>query len=725
MDLVRLNLLKRIKMRVEELMSKGLPESYVRLLAREGIVALNPVQADAVNKGVLEGRNLVVSTPTASGKTLIAEMLLVKTVLNEGIGVYLTPLKALASEKHREFSRLSQIGLKTGITTGDYDNPAEELGDYDIIVATYERFDSLLRLKPSWISRVKAIVIDEMHTIGDPDRGPIIEMIVARALKAGVQILGLSATIGNPHQLAEWIKGGLVDTPWRPVRLVEGYYSKSSRKIIFDNGVEESVEINTGDRILDVVLHNLGMDYQTIVFIHNRRKVEEYAEKVSHRLSPIPDDEIENFTSQLSDDPSTMEREALTSLLKKGVGYHHAGLSTVGRRVVEEAFRSRVLKVVFATPTLAAGVNLPARRVVVSVKRYDASKGRMVNITVSEYKQMAGRAGRPRYDRVGESIIVDSSSDKEALAFLRGRPEEVRGKLASSRNLRIHALSLLASGEAASIEELSETFWLTFSAYYAGSKEFLKSFMEETINYLLNTNMVVEKNGFLEPTNLGKITSYTYLDPATVDTWRRNKPPLPSDVYILHVVTLTPDFSRSSPYIPSKIIEEFEEDALEMGRHGIIPSPGKVEVEYDEWLASYVYAMILMDWINETPEDEIIRKYSIGPGDLFNIKETATWIVSSLAKIESVLGNRMMAKHLGKLSMRIEEGVKEDALELTRVENIGRIRARILIENGIKSINDLAETPLEKLSSLPRFGPRVARSIKEWLRRRGYSVKDY
>jgi helicase len=85
----------------------------------------------------------------------------------------------------------------------------------------------------------------------------------------------------------------------------------------------------------------------------------------------------------------------------------------------------------------------------------------------------------------------------------------------------------------------------------------------------------------------------------------------------------------------------------------------------------------------------------------------------------------MMAKHLGKLSMRIEEGVKEDALELTRVENIGRIRARILIENGIKSINDLAETPLEKLSSLPRFGPRVARSIKEWLRRRGYSVKDY
>ncbi|QOR95154.1 DEAD/DEAH box helicase [Thermosphaera chiliense] len=711
-------------MRVEELISKGLPESYVRVLEAEGITTLNPVQADAVNKGVLEGRNLVVSTPTASGKTLIAEMLLVKTVVNEGIGVYLTPLKALASEKHGEFNRLSRIGLKAGITTGDYDNPAEELRDYDIIVATYERFDSLLRLKPSWISRVKAIVIDEMHTIGDPDRGPIIEMIVARALKAGVQILGLSATIGNPHHLAEWIKGGLVDTPWRPVKLVEGYYSKSLRKIFFDNGVEESVEVNTGDRILDVVLHNLSMDYQTIVFIHNRRKVEEYAEKVSLKLPPTPEEEVEDFVAQLSEDPSSMEREFLTSLLRRGVGYHHAGLSSVGRRVVEEAFRSRVLRIVFATPTLAAGVNLPARRVVVSVKRYDASKGRTVSISVSEYKQMAGRAGRPRYDRVGESIIVDASSDREAVAFLRGRPEEVRGKLASSRNLRIHALSLLASREAASIEGLNDIFSLTFSAYYAGSKTFLESLTGETINYLLKTNMVVEKNGFLEATSLGKITSYTYLDPATVDTWRRIKPPLPSDAYVLHVVTITPDFLRSAPYIPSRIIEEFEEGALEMSRHGIIPSPGRVEADYDDWLASYVYAMILVDWINETPEDAIISKYSIGPGDLFNIKETATWIVSSLAKIESVLGDRRMYRHLQRLSMRLEEGVKEDALELTRVENIGRVRARILIEHGIKSINDLAEAPLEKLSSLPRFGPRVARSVKEWLRKRGYTVKE-
>jgi len=711
-------------MRVEELVRKGLPDNYIRLLEREGITVLNPVQADAVNKGVLEGRNLVVSTPTASGKTLIAEMLLVKTVLNDGIGVYLTPLKALASEKYGEFNRLSQLGIRTGITTGDYDNPAEELGGYDIIVATYERFDSLLRLKPTWISRVKAIVIDEMHTIGDPDRGPIIEMIVARALKAGVQILGLSATIGNPHHLAEWIKGGLVDTPWRPVRLVEGYYSKSSRKIFFHNGVEESVETNTGDRILDVVLHNLGMDYQTIVFIHNRRKVEEYAEKVSLKLPPVPEDEVGEFISQLSEDPSSMEREVLTSLLRRGVGYHHAGLSSVGRRVVEEAFRSRVLKVVFATPTLAAGVNLPARRVVVSIKRYDASKGRTVNISVSEYKQMAGRAGRPRYDRVGESIIVDASSDREALAFLKGRPEEVRGKLASSRNLRIHALSLIASGEAKNIEELNETLSLTFSAYYAGSVTYLESLTRETIDYLLKTSMVVEKNGSLESTSLGRITSYTYLDPATVDTWRRTKPRSPSDAYVLHVVGLTPDFLRSAPYIPSRIVDEFEEAALEMSRHELIPSPSRVEADYDDWLASYVYAMILMDWINETPEDVIIRKYSIGPGDLFNIKETATWIVSSLAKIESVLGDRTMHKHLQKLSTRLEEGVREDALELTQVENIGRVRARILIENGIKSIKDLAEAPLEKLSSLPRFGPRIAYSVKEWLKKKGYVVKE-
>ncbi|MEM4624887.1 MAG: DEAD/DEAH box helicase [Thermosphaera sp.] len=712
------------KMLVEKLIDKGLSEAYVKLLLKEGITKLNPVQSKAVEKGVLDGRNILVSSPTASGKTLIAEMCLVKTFLNGGLGVYLTPLRALASEKYGEFERLSQIGLKAGITTGDFDNPAEELGDYDLIVATYERFDSLLRLKPSWLERVKTIVVDEMHTIGDPERGPIIEMIIARALRQGLQILGLSATIGNPNQLAEWIKGELVNTPWRPVRLVEGYYSRNRGKIVFENGIEEDIIPSTGDKILDVVLHNLSMDYQTLVFIHNRRKVEEYAEKISMKLPVIPESEVGEYLSELSDDPITAERESLSSLIRRGVAFHHAGLSNTGRRVVEEAFRRRALKVIFATPTLAAGVNLPARRVVVSIKRYDASRGRMVNITISEYKQMAGRAGRPKYDKLGESIIIDATTDKEAMNFLRGQPENVLGKLASHRNLRIHTLSLLSSGEAKSFRDVYEILSSTFSSYYAGSGDLLEPLAGETIRYLLDTEMIIQDGEVIKPSMLGRITSYTYLDPASVDMWRRAKPSTPSDLYVLHTIALTPDFTRSAPYIPAKLVEEFEEAALQASKRGMTISPGRVDADYDDWLVGYVHAMILVDWINEAMEDVIVKKYMIGPGDLFNLKETAAWITSSIAKVEAVLGDRGMHKYLERLSRRLENGVKEDALELTLVETIGRVRARILIENGVRSIKDLAETPSNKLESLPRFGERVVRSIKEWLRKRGYEVVD-
>ncbi|MEM4903734.1 MAG: DEAD/DEAH box helicase, partial [Desulfurococcaceae archaeon] len=133
-------------MLIDELVKWGLPLEYVNLLGERGIRELNPVQVEAVKRGLLNGVNMVISAPTASGKTLIAEMVLVKTAVNGLVGVYLTPLRALASEKYAEFSVLNKIGVKVGITTGDYDQPAEYLGEYDIIVATYERFDSLMRL---------------------------------------------------------------------------------------------------------------------------------------------------------------------------------------------------------------------------------------------------------------------------------------------------------------------------------------------------------------------------------------------------------------------------------------------------------------------------------------------------------------------------------------------------------------------------------------------------
>jgi helicase len=709
-------------LKVEELLKYGLPRVYIETLMERGIRELNPVQVEAVKRGVLSGSNIVISTPTASGKTLVAEMLLVKKSLEGKVGVYLTPLRALASEKYQEFSRLRDLGLSVGISTGDYDQPAEYLGEYNIVVATYERFDSVMRQRPLWLNRVGVVVVDEMHNISDPERGPIIEAIVARSLKRGFQVLGLSATIGNPELMAKWVRGELVSTNWRPVRLVEGVLDRKRSRIVFLDGREESVDIE-GDPVLDLLKHNLEMNMQTLVFIHNRKKVEELAEIFAHSSGASTDSSsISSLLEELESAPTRFERELIPELLRRGVGFHHAGLSHISRRVIEEAFRRRILRVVFATPTLAAGVNLPARRVLVSIKRYDPSSGRRVNISVSEYKQMAGRAGRPQYDDLGEAIIIDARDLKEGFKYINSLPEPVLGKMFTERSLRVHVLSSIVSGEARTISELVELFKHTFSAQYCGDVGFLRRRVEEAVSVLVESNMISTVGEKLVPTLLGRVTSYTYLDPLTVVLYSKLRPGSYSDFYILHLIALTPDFRRSSVYVSERVLSRYE-DLVEIFKHKTPPTSSGF-YDYDEWLVGLVYASVLYDWINERTEDDILESYMIGPGDLYNIKDTASWIISALAKVERVLGNLELAKKLYTLAVRVENGVREDAVELVSLRFIGRARARILIQHGIKTLRDLAKTPRKKLLSLPTFGPRVVDEIYAQLKERGYIVED-
>lgn len=708
-------------MDVNELAKHGLPTGYVDILRERGIRELNPVQKEVVNKGLFGKVNMLVSAPTASGKTLVAEMALVKTARDGKIGVYLTPLRALASEKYDEFKVLEKLDLRVGIATGDYDQPAEYLGSNDVIIATYERFDSIFRLKPAWLSRVGLIVIDELHNVSDPERGPIVEMIIARALKYGIRVLGLSATISNPGQLAGWINGELIASNWRPVRLVEGVFDKKRSEVVFADGRREHVEDAGEDNVLNIVLHNLKSNHQTLVFMHNRKKVEEYAETTSSYLSSHPAREVSKLLEELDAAPTRMERDMLGELIVRGVAFHHAGLSHISRRVVEDAFRRRVVKVLYATPTLAAGVNLPARRVLVSIKRYDSLKGRRTNISVSEYKQMAGRAGRPQYDELGESIIVDASSLEEGFKYIALEPEPVQGNFLSDRSLRIHVLSALASEEAGTIEEIVELFNYTYTAK-AGKGLDIVNEINELVKFLEDLGMVRKIGSRVSSTRLGKITSFSYVDPLTVSIYIKHRPAHYSDLYMLHLVTLTPDFMRSSVYISNKTMAMYEELAEVYMSNGLLMPMSTEFYDYDDWLRGFIYALALNDWINEKSEDEITSRYVLGPGDLYNMKDTASWITSALGKISGIMGDVSYNKKLLELSQRIEKGVKADALELASLKYIGRVRARLLIEHGVKSLEDLAKVPKRRLAMIPTFGPRIAEEIHKQLKELGFNV---
>jgi len=205
---------------------KEIPEDIYNVLDRE-IKTLRPAQAKAVKKGLLKGRNLLVCTPTASGKTLIGELAGTKAIA-EGKGkvIYIVPLKALANEKFNDFrSRYSNL-FKIALSIGDLDSADPYLIDYDFIITTSEKLDSLIRHHTPWLKYVSTVIIDEIHLLNDPGRGPTLEILVTllRQILKNVQLIGLSATIGNPKELAEWLNAELVIDNWRPVELKKGVY---------------------------------------------------------------------------------------------------------------------------------------------------------------------------------------------------------------------------------------------------------------------------------------------------------------------------------------------------------------------------------------------------------------------------------------------------------------------------------------------------------------------
>lgn len=204
-----------------------IPAPLYGVLAKEGITELRPSQEKAVKLGLFEGKNQVVCTPTASGKTLIGELAALKSILeHKGKAVYIVPLKALATEKFRDFKRRYGHLAKVALSIGDIDSADSYLIDYDLIITTSEKLDSLIRHHSPWISLVKTVIIDEIHILNDPSRGPTLEILITilRKLLKNAQIIGLSATIGNPMELAAWLDAELVIDNWRPVKLQEGVY---------------------------------------------------------------------------------------------------------------------------------------------------------------------------------------------------------------------------------------------------------------------------------------------------------------------------------------------------------------------------------------------------------------------------------------------------------------------------------------------------------------------
>ena len=471
---------------IEENYSHFLHNEIITLLKKRKITQFYPTQWKAIKPG-LEGQNLIVSIPTASGKTLIAEIIALQKFLKAPEEskedskkrkkiLYLSPLKALANEKYKEFKESwKSLGIKVGISTSDIDHNDFRVFFNDLIILTNEKADSLIRSNPKLIQNIQMVICDEIHLINDESRGITLEFLLTRliTLNPDIQIVGLSATIKNANELAEWLGAKLITSNWRPVKLKEGFYTKN--QIEFKDGsIRKVPKLPKMDDVSTLAIEMVKEGGQVLVFCNSRRSAVSLAENLSTkiRLASKPDElpiykKIQSDFKKEADDKLEISKK-IYNCLKGGVAFHHAGLSSSQLDFIVKNFNNHIIKVICCTPTLAAGVNTPARRVIIkSLYRYTSDKGSVL-IPIMEYKQMAGRAGRPQYDPYGEVVILGSNPEKlteNAVKYINGEPEDIFSKLTEEDRLQSHILSLIVSKNANTFELIIEFLKNTFYYY--------------------------------------------------------------------------------------------------------------------------------------------------------------------------------------------------------------------------------------------------------------------
>jgi helicase len=709
-----------------------LPPEAIELYASRGYRELYPPQAEAVERGLLDGKSMLLAMPTASGKTLLAELAMLRAALSGRRSLYIVPLRALASEKYDSFQKFKELGVAVGISTGDLDKKDERLGRNQIIIATSEKADSLMRNGASWVRDLSVLVVDEIHLLNDPGRGPTLEMTITklRRCNPALQVIGLSATVANAGEIASWLEADMVSSDWRPIQLREGIIC--NERLVFSDG--EAPLAGGKDESAALVRDTLGQSAQILIFENSRKNAEAAASRLSALL--VPDDATRELSSRILASGESETASRLAACVSHGVAFHHAGLLPEQRKLVEQGFRESRIKVIASTPTLAAGLNLPARRVLIrSYKRYEYGRG-MAPIPVIEYRQMAGRAGRPGLDPYGESFLLakNDAEMKELFEhYINGSPEEIWSKLASQSALRTHILSTIAAGFARSDSELKAFMATTFYAQQQDSWQ-LDVTVEKVVQFLKENSMISDAEEALLPSKLGSLVSKLYIDPLSavimLEALKRKraeksmgqaegKPSqftsaldlsraaskAPTELGLIHLITMTPNMDLLYVQSADGWVEEF------IDQH---QSELYDDDNYDYLLREAKTAAMLMDWIGEVNENQIASRYRIGPGDIRRTAETAQWLMHSLAELSKQLDLGITFK-AEQLAERIHYGASQDLLGLLNLKGIGRVRARKLYLSGITSLEKLKAADQAGISRL--LGPRIAERIFHQLKK--------
>jgi len=641
---------------MRELLTKhGIAESILTRWEKRFGGKLLPLQYRAVEEyRLLEGASLLISAPTSSGKTFCGEMALIRAAMDRKKGIFLAPLKAVAEEKFRRFAECyGEVGLKTVIATRDHPENDDDIvnGRFDIAVMVYEKFNATLLANFDLMSRVGAVVVDELQMLADPSRGAQLELALTKLLysKYDPQIIALSAVVGEAVGLAEWLECRLLLEKSRPVELKRGVAVDGRFHFRCHNSGERGDEKFTeGENPSETLFRHLRRMFererQALVFLKSRRDTVDAAQRfVEYAGLEILPDNAAFFDERLAGEEDSSLLRNLGSLLDYGVAFHNADLTAAQRQAVEDGYHRGLIRIIFATTTLSTGINLPAATVFIEAQKYSqqgyTNRPTMEPLSWSEYESMSGRAGRTgmlgEKETSGRAVLIASGELEKTILwdyYIDKHPDSLASQLAARRAEDI-VLDLFCSGLADSPECIADIIDRT---YYCLCNELPANINDRLYKELLDRGFLKSIGLLLSPTPLGRAVATTGLTVAGAE-------------YILDVHR-----SHASENDQRLLYRLFQSPE---GRAIYLPGPGRgavrreAERTYDEddSLTEYLTDLrreitpeersrirlvrLMEDWMGGTSALDIESDYRLHPGIMEKLAGQAGWLLASGASV--------------------------------------------------------------------------------------------
>lgn len=708
----------------------------------EGITALLPIQVKALERGCLNNKCCLIIGPTSSGKTFIGEMLAVKHIQAMRKCLYLVPFKALAEEKWVEFRRKydrPEIGARIIISTADRRDLDRQVidGDFDIAILTYEKLSSLLVLHPNLLKEVGALIVDEIQIISDETRGAELELLLTRAKEAApdLQIVGLSAVVSSMNGFDIWLNAEVISDDHRPVTLREGVMEPSgkfdyvewiaSERSPGSELLKQSRDKDKDKRIIAFVSHLLtDKNQQVIIFVNAVRRTHELAQALAAEMQHLPP--AAQSKKAISVFEETESISVLTSTLDRSIAFHNADLTLDERLAVESGFRSGEIRCIVTTSTLSMGVNLPASTVVIADhKKWTkgaASGWGEIPISVNEYRNMSGRAGRfgLRSDNLGRSVLFAESpvEQKGLLAkYVNGKPAPLKSAF-MDQPLDVRVLRLFASGLCDSASGVTKFLLKTYAATKNWKDTESRNTLDQNIQdlvILLATNGLIKKDDkrVFTITRTGRICASSGLTLETFKTVLQiAKDGIVSALDIAVIASLsdeagpngvnlrlsTEEYHNRTPFFVSSLRAAATAIESPLAQAMLDDLPDSSLPAY-ETIKTLKYQAIAIAYISGIASRDIENKFGVSSGRARVVGAMCAWLCDNVAAVAWANGKSDNAKALERLGDRFLYGCSDSALFLSQVRhNLHRQEREALVGAGFTSFQKIVDTSAEAIS---------------------------